>query len=881
MLCIGLSSTTGAGLGGRWKKVRSLTKSVALMHSRLKDSDSLSLTDEKRRRAANYMDKLKAGVRHADSVMRVFGAQSGAKRAAEEANQLISSGTIVAEVSTDSDLEKLEMWQQGDASLATEEKVRERQKLRYDRRVLEVLQAFWEAAQRSMQSGTDGSASTLSKDGHAIMLKRVYRVMIGNYNAADAEKAIAEDWMRDAKGSDSLSRRQFQDAFFELADTWTCGICSYEYASFLWRLYEQVTMQVRDENGTLVAYIWKDERDCVHDVETYGDEDEHLEANEVDEVGDSTGRGSSSKSSSKSSGKSSGKAHGKNQGEGGSKEDGPKVADYRGKAKVQIQKSQEGRSSITKIQAKVRAKKERKEGEKRKRAVACIQKRSQTKLAAKKSSSKRAEERLTHESQNGTLGQLQHWALRKGLTLREQEMWDALTDNEREKLGSMDATQLSMELAAVAVKRQPTTASGFDLGSRERLGYQDRTELNSEEGLMMRAAEISAVEVHRQSLVCTDGVASQDEQAVTNLVPDLGLHHKAGVSSTPEMVWLPELERGHENSNYASPGSVMDLDKAWSSPREPVASAASAASAASSAVCAPPVVLARSTPYPTGTMAGGRKNMNELQDGLPSRYAIGSPRATTMRRSFEGEAFANHVQQSRSSGALQALVKGEWSPATALGYGTEGNMIPGFLSNHELQGYGFTAQVAAGSTQTARKAYDKGVARERRGHCGASSGSFSARLPALRNARRRVDSDQWTPPRRIVPHPHQPPTPQECCETRRKAKAEMLIRIGSEALKTSFGWYAAINAPFVHEARHRMNFTVERGTTLEYEEQGLTAHQPLRQRMEHNSPDNATRQCANLEFGRGDHAPGCTWPPLQRRGREGTSQMLPLSTSFR
>ncbi|KOO22721.1 hypothetical protein Ctob_008296 [Chrysochromulina tobinii] len=304
------------------------------MQKSLKESQALVLKDAARKGASNYMLTLRMGVKHADSVVRTFGAHPAAKKAAAEARELLSEGgRVVAEVATAEDLQKLELWQQGDSSLATEQKMLERHKLRFDRRVLEVLQAFWEASQRSIQSDDRGDAcEVLSKEAHANMLKRVYRVMIKNYNEVEAEQSIAEDWVRDAKGKDWLTRKQFQDALFELADTWTRGICPYEYTAFLWRLHDQLTTTVRDANGHILAYAWKDERDCVHDALTYGDDE-----------GENEGENAA------------GGGKGKGKGEGG---DDKGSADYRSRAKEQVGKSQEERSSITKIQAIQRAKKD-------------------------------------------------------------------------------------------------------------------------------------------------------------------------------------------------------------------------------------------------------------------------------------------------------------------------------------------------------------------------------------------------------------------------------------------------------------------------------------------------------------------------------------------
>ena len=374
------TSTTGRenSIGNKWKKALTFAKSVAIMQKSLKESQALVLKDAARKGASNYMLTLRMGVKHADSVVRAFGAHPAAKKAAAEARELLSEGgRVVAEVATAEDLQKLELWQQGDSSLATEQKMLERHKLRFDRRVLEVLQAFWEASQRSIQSDDRGDAcEVLSKEAHANMLKRVYRVMIKNYNQVEAEQSIAEDWVRDAKGKDWLTRKQFQDALFELADTWTRGICPYEYTAFLWRLHDQLTTTVRDANGHILAYAWKDERDCVHDALTYGDDE-----------GENEGENAA------------GGGKGKGEGEGG---DDKGSADYRSRAKEQVGKSQEERSSITKIQAIQRAKKDRKEAADRKKAVAVIGKRSKTKVARMRSSAQEGQDRQACEEADVT-----------------------------------------------------------------------------------------------------------------------------------------------------------------------------------------------------------------------------------------------------------------------------------------------------------------------------------------------------------------------------------------------------------------------------------------------------------------------------------------------
>ena len=160
--------------------------------------------------------KVKAYVKRM-AIMARFEIMQKAAQAQEEAQLLLNVGGIVTAVENAADLENVAFWQQGDASLATKEKLAERQALRYHPLVLDALQKYWEAAQRSLQSGGDPSANELHREGHALMLRRIYRVMIKDFDPADCERCIAEDWARDAKGKDTLTRKSFCDAFFELA----------------------------------------------------------------------------------------------------------------------------------------------------------------------------------------------------------------------------------------------------------------------------------------------------------------------------------------------------------------------------------------------------------------------------------------------------------------------------------------------------------------------------------------------------------------------------------------------------------------------------------------------------------------------------------------
>ena len=481
------TSTTGRenSVGNKWKKALTFAKSVAIMQKSLKESKALVLKDAARKGASNYMLTLRMGVKHADSVVRAFGAHPAAKKAAAEARVLLSEGgRVVAEVATEEDLQKLELWQQGDASLATEQKMLERHKLRFDRRVLEVLQAFWEASQRSIQSDDRGDAcEVLSKEAHANTLKRVYRVMIKNYNEVEAEQSIAEDWVRDAKGKDWLTRKQFQDAIFELADTWTRGICPYEYTAFLWRLHDQLTTAVRDATGHILAYAWKAEQDCVHDALTYGDD-------EVENEGENAAGGVKGKGGKKGSKGEQGKG----EGEGG---DDKGSADYRSRAKEQVGKSQEERSSITKIQAIQRAKKDRKEAADRKKAVAVIGKRSKTKVARMRSSAQEGQDRQACDPEADVTGlHATHEKLAAVLTQVAAEDEDEEATKQRVlAFGVVDAHGHPLDRAGLLAEAAAVSAKVDELKQRMLAGELtpiELAELHSLEAKQRKLAEVAS-----------------------------------------------------------------------------------------------------------------------------------------------------------------------------------------------------------------------------------------------------------------------------------------------------------------------------------------------------------------------------------------------------
>lgn len=89
-------------------------------------------------------------------------------------------------------------------------------------------------------------------------------------------------WEEDSHGRETLTRKRWLDSIFELADTWTVGVESLEYATFLRSLFDRTAR--KEEAGELGVAMteWRDDSEVVPmpaAPESSEDEDE-------DEAGD-------------------------------------------------------------------------------------------------------------------------------------------------------------------------------------------------------------------------------------------------------------------------------------------------------------------------------------------------------------------------------------------------------------------------------------------------------------------------------------------------------------------------------------------------------------------------------------------------------------------
>lgn len=125
---------------------------------------------------------------------------------------------VITEVESDETAKALPLWKQGSEALYTSEALQARGACRHDKAVLAALNVWWQTAQRSLQSGGDVSACTLCKTHYVAMMKKIYKVMIEEYDDDEATACAEEDWQLDLQGYSTLDRGRFCDAIFQLAD---------------------------------------------------------------------------------------------------------------------------------------------------------------------------------------------------------------------------------------------------------------------------------------------------------------------------------------------------------------------------------------------------------------------------------------------------------------------------------------------------------------------------------------------------------------------------------------------------------------------------------------------------------------------------------------
>jgi len=158
---------------------------------------------------------------------------------------------------------------QGRLSMNTSSKIEERLRLRREPAVVQVLQVWWLAALRTeLAACADvcGGGVYLHKETYVKLSRKLYKVMVEDWDEEDANAVAEDEWFKDAECGDGgerrMSRDLFCDAIFEFADVYTLGIGAAEYADFLWRLFRKIATG-HDPS----EYAWKDDANITHGLD--------------------------------------------------------------------------------------------------------------------------------------------------------------------------------------------------------------------------------------------------------------------------------------------------------------------------------------------------------------------------------------------------------------------------------------------------------------------------------------------------------------------------------------------------------------------------------------------------------------------------------------
>jgi membrane-associated protease RseP (regulator of RpoE activity) len=124
-------------------------------------------------------------------------------------------------------------YEQDDPAHETPDARRKRAKLATDTSVTKAIETFIDAAFAAAGAKGDRVAS-FPREMYTAVMSAVARALIPSISYADAQRAVDDDWARDAgSGSaEAIDRARLHKAVFELVDLWTLGISAEEYVAF-------------------------------------------------------------------------------------------------------------------------------------------------------------------------------------------------------------------------------------------------------------------------------------------------------------------------------------------------------------------------------------------------------------------------------------------------------------------------------------------------------------------------------------------------------------------------------------------------------------------------------------------------------------------------
>lgn len=151
--------------------------------------------------------------------------------------------------------DRAEAHNQGDLAHYEEDALRMREEIRDDPRVCRELNRWWRGA--VAHDDRDKNAC-LDKDEYEAFYRRLIRMVDveGDLEKEEIEAALAADFAADAGEDGRVTRDEFENSVFELADQWTSSTDADEYLEFLALGYAKVFAALDDADALRFPDAW-------------------------------------------------------------------------------------------------------------------------------------------------------------------------------------------------------------------------------------------------------------------------------------------------------------------------------------------------------------------------------------------------------------------------------------------------------------------------------------------------------------------------------------------------------------------------------------------------------------------------------------------------
>ena len=124
----------------------------------------------------------------------------------------------------------------GDTTMYTETALARRNSLKSDSIVVESINEFMSLYQTDSNGG-------INKREYERMYGKICNILRVNIDAGEYKRILDDEWKKDSKGYDKMTREMVFDSLFELCDIWCPNIDPNEYKAF----FDQIKFRIRYE----------------------------------------------------------------------------------------------------------------------------------------------------------------------------------------------------------------------------------------------------------------------------------------------------------------------------------------------------------------------------------------------------------------------------------------------------------------------------------------------------------------------------------------------------------------------------------------------------------------------------------------------------------